>query len=571
MIMLPHPVARLALAVWALRLCCFDAEGALPIISETVKSRIRARVDYGYNPSVVVGMVNSDGRTWFSYGQRILGTESPVNENTIYEIGSVTKVFTSLLLADAVARGEVALGQRLQTILPEDFRIPTGVPEISLLHLATHRSGLPGNPSNLCSEDPLRPFECYTEARLREFLHAHVLARSPEAAWEYSNLGFGLLGFSLSRRLAVPYAELLRERVLEPLGLHDTGPAPPASENHRLAFGYNGPLLRPSFHMGVLEGAGDLRSTASDMLRFVEFNLRLVTNGLSATLDGMRQQRSTTAYPGIQQGLGWWLWDLPGGRIVQHGGNTMGHSAFVGFHPVKKLGVVVLSNARIDSVADITDLGLHLLDGNYPLTTIRRPVTVSEESLLRLLGTYRAESGDLFLIRMEQGRLVIEHPRSRTDFPAYALSTTRFEALSVGLAAGTTAGFQIDPGASRARSMLWTQNGVATSYLRQPDPNRLSWGMRGNVVVLSLVGEDGGDYSVQTSTDLSDWGFVGTLSGVGKTLEVPVRAAPSAAFFRATKVEAAASLPPPVANHLLLTNPLNLLMPSVPPLGIVQE
>lgn len=563
--------ANLVFGLWALRLSCVQAQAALPVIPETVKSRIRARVDYGYNPSVVVGLVNSDGRAWYSYGQRVLGAESPVNENTIFEIGSVTKVFTSLLLADAVARGEVAFDQRLQTLFPGDLQIPLGVPEISLLHLATHRSGLPGDPSNICFEDLLRPFECYTEARLREFLEAHTLARNPGAAWEYSNLGFGLLGFGLSHKLAAPYAELLRQRVLEPLGLQDTWLSTVAGENHRLALGYNGPILRPPFHMGVLEGAGDLRSTASDMLRFVEFNLGLVTNDLSATLEGMRQQRASTAYPGIQQGLGWWLWDLPGGRIVQHGGNTMGHSAFVGFHPTKRLGAVVLSNARVDSVADITDLGLYLLDSSFPLTTIRRPVTVSEESLLRLPGTYRAESGDLFLIRIEQGRLVIEHPRSRIDFPAYALSTTRFEALSLGLAAGTTASFQVDPGASRARSMLWTQNGVATSYLRQPNPNHLSWIVRGNVVALSLVGEDEGDYLVEASADLINWGSVGTLSGVGKTVEVPIRAAPSVAFFRATKVATASPFPPPVGRNPVTIDPGSLLMPSVPFLRNVPE
>ena len=563
--------AHLVFVIWALRLSCVQAQAALPIIPETVKSRIRARVDYGYNPSVVVGLVNSDGRAWYSYGQRVLGTESPVNENTVYEIGSVTKVFTSLLLADAVARGEVTLDQRLQTLFPGDLHIPLGVPEISLLHLATHRSGLPGDPSNICFEDLLRPFECYTEARLREFLDAHTLARNPGAAWEYSNLGFGLLGFALSHKLTVPYAELLRQRVLEPLGLQDTRLSTVASESHRLALGYNGPILRPSFHMGVLEGAGDLRSTASDMLRFVEFNLRLMTNGLSATLDGMRQQRSSTAYPGIQQGLGWWLWDLPGGRIVQHGGNTVGHSAFVGFHPAKKIGAVVLSNARVDSVADITDLGLYLLDSSFPLTTIRRPFAVTQESLMRLVGTYRAEPGDLFLIRLEQGRLVIEHPASRIDFPAYARSATRFEALSLGLAAGTTASFQIDPGAARARSMLWTQNGVTTSYLRQPDPNRLRGVVRENLIVLSLVGEDQGDYLVQTSTDLVNWSSVGTLSGVGKTVEVPVRAAPSVAFFRATKVETASPAPPPAGKNRVIIDPGSLLMPSVPLLRDVAE
>jgi len=278
--------------------------GAPPVIPETVKTRIRQKVDYGYNPSVVVGMLNADGRTYFSYGRTALNANIPVNEHTVYEIGSVTKVFTAVLLADAVERGEVALNQRVQAVVSNDFPIPLGSPEISLLHLATHRSELPANPSNLCLAEPYRLFDCYDEVHLRDFLDDHSLSRKPGDAWEYSNLGFGLLGFALSQRQGVSYGDLLQTRVLDRLGLEDTTLSVDASQTFRTASGYSGPLLRPPFHMSVLAGAGELRSTASDMLRFLESNLRLLTNGMNATLDGMRQQRGSTPLPGVQQGLG---------------------------------------------------------------------------------------------------------------------------------------------------------------------------------------------------------------------------------------------------------------------------
>lgn len=562
--MLRHPPFLLRLGICAWVVCCVEVHAAPPVIPETVKSRIRQRVDYGYNPSVIVGMVNADGRTYFSYGRRVLETESPVDEHTIYEIGSVTKVFTSVLLADAVSRGEVQLNQQVQSVVSDDFPIPLGSPEISLVHLATHRSGLPANPANLCLTGDYRLFECYTERHLRDFLGGYSLPRKPGATWDYSNLGFGLLGFALSQQLGASYGDLLQERVLDPLGLEDTTLSVDSSQAFRTASGYSGPQVRPPFHMGVLAGAGELRSTASDMLRFLEFNLRLQTNGMNGTLDGMRQQRGSTALSGVQQGLGWWLADLPGGRVVQHGGNTFGHSAFIGFHPTKRLGVVVLSNARVNSAADIVDLGYHLLDANYPLTTLRRPAVVSLEDMQRLVGTYQAESRDVFRVRLELGQLVIEHPASRLDFPAYPFTATRFEALAAELPAGTTANFQIVNGANRARSMVWTQSGVVSTYIRQADPNQLNCIVQGNVAILSLVGGDEAEYSVESSTDLIRWESMGTLPGLGRTLEVPVSEGPSTVFFRSMRTSPASSPLPSGEFKKLRVRSEPILTPSAP-------
>lgn len=255
---------------------------------------------------------------------------------------------------------------------------------------------------------------------------------------------------------------------------------------------------------------------------------------------------------------------MPGGRVVQHGGNTFGQSAFIGFHPTKRIGAVVLSNARLNLAADITDLGYHLLDANYPLTSIRRPATVSQEALQRLVGNYQTTSGDRFRVRVELGQLAMELPASRFDFPAYPFSATHFEALAVELPARTTATFQIPNGATRARSMTWTQNGVASSYIRQPDPNRLRCVLSGTVAILSMLGEDEGEYTIQSSTDMVGWQPIGTLTGLGKTLEVQVATAPSAVFFRSVKVVPANR--PALSERVekIMIRPEPLLTPSFP-------
>jgi len=249
-------VARFTRLIWVCSGlgCALAVAAAPPSITETVKSRARQRVDYGYNAGISIGLINAEGRDYFSYGRLNFEDPAPVNERTIFEIGSVTKVFTSLLLADAVARGEVGFDQSVQSLLPIDFPIPSGTPEISLVHLATHRSGLPNNPSNLCLDEPYRVFECLGEMALRQFLSGYALPRQPGETWEYSNLGMGLLGFTLAHRFNQTYEQLLRERLLEPMGMKDTQLEIPAALSARVATGHNGVLERPPFRMASLGG-----------------------------------------------------------------------------------------------------------------------------------------------------------------------------------------------------------------------------------------------------------------------------------------------------------------------------
>lgn len=132
----------------------------------------------------------------------------------------------------------------------------------------------------------------------------------------------------------------------------------------------------------------------------------------------------------------------------------------------------------------------------------------------------------------------MDHPASQIDFPAYPFSATRFEVLAIEIAEGTTANFQIENGALRAKSMVWTQNGTSSTYVRQSDPNRLDCIVHGNVAILSMVGEDESEYSVEASSNLKDWTHIGRLSAAGEQLEMPMRDFPETRFFRATRAAA---------------------------------
>src|SRR5687767_12715314 len=166
---------------------------------------------------LVVGVIEPAGSRVVSYGK------SGLDGDTLFEIGSITKVFTSLLLADMIQKGEVALTDPVAKYLPETVRMPErGGKKITLEHLATHTSSLPRLPANMFPRDPANPYADYTTGQLYEFLSSTELMRDIGEKYEYSNLGVGLLGHALARRAGMSYETLVRMRILEPLGMKST-------------------------------------------------------------------------------------------------------------------------------------------------------------------------------------------------------------------------------------------------------------------------------------------------------------------------------------------------------------
>jgi D-alanyl-D-alanine-carboxypeptidase/D-alanyl-D-alanine-endopeptidase len=173
---------------------------------------------------IVVGVIEPDGRRVVAYGNLAKGDPRMLDGDTIFEIGSVTKVFTSLLLADMVNRKEVTLDDPAAKYLPENARMPErSGKSITLLDLSTHRSGLPPNPSNL-KLNLRNPYAAdYSVDDLYQFLSGYTLPRDPGSEFEYSNVGAGLLGRLLAYRAGTDYESLIGARITRLLGMPDTG------------------------------------------------------------------------------------------------------------------------------------------------------------------------------------------------------------------------------------------------------------------------------------------------------------------------------------------------------------
>jgi manganese oxidase len=274
---------------------------------------------------IVVGLLAEDGtRRVIAHGDpgpRAL----PLDGNSMFEIGSMTKVFTGILLADMVRRGVVELADPVTELLPPHVSVParSGKP-ITLLDLTTHFSGLPMMPTNLAPANPENPFADYTVSQLYESVSTHELQRDPGDVFEYSNLGVALLGHALSLRAGSTYEELVSQRILQPLGMtHTAVTSTPWMEDH-LVHGHDrvgNPVSRWDFP--TTAGMGGLRSTARDMLTFAAANLAAadpssVDTGLALAMRdshrGLRQVGAGVTYPGIP------TWTRANGRIFELSG-----------------------------------------------------------------------------------------------------------------------------------------------------------------------------------------------------------------------------------------------------------
>jgi serine-type D-Ala-D-Ala carboxypeptidase/endopeptidase len=192
---------------------------------------------------IVVGMIDAQGRRMVAYGHLNQNDARPLNGGTVFEIGSVTKVFTSLLLSEMVQRGAVALNDPVAKFLPATVKVPArDGKQITLVDVATHTSGLPRMPANFAPKNPGNPYVDYSVDQLYQFPSSYKLTRDPGSHYEYSNLGGGLLGLALARRARMAYGELVRERICDPLEMNNTRIRLTPEMQSRLAVGHDAAL-----------------------------------------------------------------------------------------------------------------------------------------------------------------------------------------------------------------------------------------------------------------------------------------------------------------------------------------
>ncbi|MGA9352699.1 MAG: serine hydrolase [Terriglobales bacterium] len=340
---------------------------------------------------IVVGVIEPAGRRVIAYGSLDKGDKRAIDGDTVFEIGSITKVFTSLLLADMVQRGEVALTDPVAKYLPPGVKMPErGGRQITLQDLATHTSGLPRLPPNLAPKDPANPYADYTVEQLYQFLSSYQLTRDIGSQYEYSNLGGGLLGHALARRAGMDYEALVRTRICEPLGMKSTSITLSSGMKARMAVGHDRSLdAVENWDLPALAGAGGLRSTANDLLTFLAANLGYTKSALAPAMAAMLATRRPTDVPGLEIGLGWHILTKDGREIVWHNGGTGGFRTYFGFDLKSRTGVVALSNTSTTTGVD--DIGQHLLDASFPLIQPpkeHKQVAVDPKLFDRYVGRY---------------------------------------------------------------------------------------------------------------------------------------------------------------------------------------
>jgi CubicO group peptidase (beta-lactamase class C family) len=338
----------------------------------------------GTGAGLAIGVIKRGERRVFTYGA--------AQPDSLFEIGSISKTFTGLMLASMVVEGKVWLDEPVRELLPAGtVAKPAGL-EITLLDLATHHSGLPPMPDNFHSADQGNPFADYGPQQLYAYLARHGVAKPSDTTFVYSNLGVGLLGQALAVRARRSYADQLREEITEPLGMTETLVKLSAEQQRRFLQGYDErhrPVHAWDFDAGV--GAGGIRSTAGDMLTYLEANLHPEKYApLSGPLALSHRLRESAGH-GTQIALAW-LYDTDSGTY-QHAGATAGFSSHAFFNPRADCAAVVLINSGPNRLLSPGLVGEHIrlrLSGEpaISLDTVLVPASKGFWGVLRSFGAY---------------------------------------------------------------------------------------------------------------------------------------------------------------------------------------
>lgn len=393
-------------------LLCSSALSTAEPDDAALMALLKERVDVRrWATGVVLGITTSDGRRILSYGKFGLDDSRPVGGDTVFEVASLTKIFTALLLADMAERGELTIDAPVATCF-KDVRLPSrNGRQITFLDLATHSSGLPLRPTNLASQTGSNKYAAYTIEQMYEGLSTYTLQRDIGSSFGYSNWGYGLLGHALARCADTNYATLLQERITRPLGMSDTRLALSPEMKSRMATGYDERFEPTATQgMGALEAAGGLYSTANDLLVLIEAFLGHKQTSLAPAMARMLMPRRPGDDPRTQMALGWRITTDGDEQVAWSNGRSDGTRTFMGYNPKRRIGVVALANAATNSGVD--DIGQHVLDPKQLPLRIHKRIELSSAVIDRYLGQYRYDDGLLMSI-VRDGDLVVSKWRSK--------------------------------------------------------------------------------------------------------------------------------------------------------------
>jgi CubicO group peptidase (beta-lactamase class C family) len=398
------------------------AQGETLLPQDVVKAA-QDRITAGTYPALVFGVVDGEKSEVVAFGT--LDNGKVPDGDTIFEIGSITKTFTATLLAKATLSGKVTPETPVAQLLP-DFKIPSrNGKQISLADLATHYSALPRLPVNMMPGDWSNPYADYDADKLKSFLAEYELPRDPGASYEYSNLGFGILGYALEKAEHKSYAALVDGEVFKPLGMASTFTESVKAYGGNLAPGHDevGDATA-NWDFDVLAGAGAIRSSAKDMMRYLKANMGVEISPLASAMKLAQQPRKAIS---ASEQIGFaWMTNNKG--IVWHSGGTGGYRSFLSFTADGRRGVIVMTNVAVE----VDDLGFAALDPDAKLAPTVKASALPAASLDDYAGTYKlAESFLLQVYRLEDH--LYAQATGQEPFPIFATAPNEFFARTSGI------------------------------------------------------------------------------------------------------------------------------------------
>lgn len=315
------------------------------VIDRQVDSVARTYIQKSNTVGLCIGVIKNGKVYTYGYGETVKGTGKIPNADSFFELGSITKTFTAILLAYYVETGKVKINDPIIKYLPDSVAANPELQNITLLNLVNHTSGLERMPDNLIANasDPQNPYKDYNLQMLYAYLKTCKLQSKPGEQYAYSNLGVGLLGSILEAVSQMPFNEMVREVICKPLGMFSTDQYlnPLLSPRFVQVYNEHGDPT-PAWDFDVLAACGALRSTLNDMLIYAKANLHPGTDPLSKAI---QMTHHITFNKDVKVAFAWHIITVNGVNYIFHNGGTDGSSAFLAFNRQKNIAVVVLSNA----------------------------------------------------------------------------------------------------------------------------------------------------------------------------------------------------------------------------------
>ena len=352
--------------------CSNDNQQKLPA---DIEKEVQSRIETGYHLNTVIGVIDKNGTRFYNYGQMSLTDSLKPNENSIFEIGSVAKIFTTALIADLELNKEIEINNSINQYMPVfDQVLKNNNRIITLEDLINHTSGLPRNPTNVKRDDSNR-YSDYSKADLIEFLSSYTVDSSTKE-YVYSNLAYLVLENVIENKTKKSYESLINDKIWGTLGMNDSYFTVPDAKRDRLVTPYRTGEHVEELDMGQFPAGGGIKTTAKEMIRFIAAQLGIHSTTLDSALKLTHEERFSNIdgefgleYEG-KLGLAWDIMERKesGKTIHYHKGGTNGFVSFAGFNLEDQIGVVVLASGH----RWWSDLGFKILDPTYPLIITKK-------------------------------------------------------------------------------------------------------------------------------------------------------------------------------------------------------